>query len=567
MESTSRWKRFRAEFFQDPIGAIEILFERNRPQPTTQDDISGSGQKYSNPPNKIASSSLPYKLDDVLWDVYLHDIGVWDTWTLRNAVQGVQIFGGIGSGKSSGSGQTLAKIYLKEGFGGVVLTAKMDELNAWEQYFDDVGRSRDDLIVFQAPHNDPDKKQYPEYSFNPLQYEMDRPGGGDTLNLTNLIMSIYEMGKSFTSGGSSSSGERYWDDQLRLYISRSIDLLKLVDAKDMISIANMREILTSAPDKDTAEAWQSNFSITTNDQTEDDFEKMTDQSFCLQCLFIAKIRDDMNEDERSTFKLVESYFLKEFAKLSEKTRSIVETSFYGMVEPFMGGILRKYFTKGVDDTIKPEKCYLEGKVIVINFPVKEHLVSGVYAQAIYKKIWQEVIERRELKKDGSDRPVFLWVDEAQYFLGKDDAKFQTTARSSMACTVFITQNMSNYYAAIGGKHPKATTDSLLGVLGTKIFHANNDYVTNEWAANTIGRDFRMQQSRSSNLGHLAGSLTESEALHYQVQPAEFTTLRSGGNLNDNEVDGIMTVAGKRWENGKNYVLVSFDQNFMTKNEQ
>lgn len=266
--------------------------------------------------------------------------------------------------------------------------------------------------------------------------------------------------------------------------------------------------------------------------------------------------------------LVESYFLIEFAKLSEKTRSIIETSFYGMVEPFMGGILRKYFTgEENSEVIMPEACYENwmetgrGKVIVINFPIKKHLVSGVIAQAVYKKLWQEAIERRPVKDDGTTLPVFLWVDEAQYFLGKDDAKFQTTARESRACTVFITQNISNYYAMIGGKNPKVTTDSLLGVLGTKIFHANNDYVTNEWAAKTIGRTFQMRQSVNSSLNQFGGSITESEALHYQVEPEKFTTLRSGGEINDFYVDGFMTVSGKRWINGKNYVFTSFPQEY------
>jgi len=47
-------------------------------------------------------------------------------WTIRNAVEGVQIFGGIGSGKTSGSGRVIALRYLASGFGGLVLTAKHD---------------------------------------------------------------------------------------------------------------------------------------------------------------------------------------------------------------------------------------------------------------------------------------------------------------------------------------------------------------------------------------------------------------------------------------------------------
>ena len=63
-----------------------------------------------------------------------------DWWTIRDAVRGVQIFGGIGSGKSSGSGRTFAKAFLKNGFGGLVLCAKPDERQNWEQLAKEAGR-------------------------------------------------------------------------------------------------------------------------------------------------------------------------------------------------------------------------------------------------------------------------------------------------------------------------------------------------------------------------------------------------------------------------------------------
>ena len=52
-----------------------------------------------------------------------------DVFTLRDACQGVHVFGGIGSGKTSGSGKALASAYLRAGFGGLVLCAKPDELS------------------------------------------------------------------------------------------------------------------------------------------------------------------------------------------------------------------------------------------------------------------------------------------------------------------------------------------------------------------------------------------------------------------------------------------------------
>ncbi len=52
-------------------------------------------------------------------------------WTLKDAFEGVQVFGGTGSGKSSGSGKALALAFLEANLGGLVLTAKTDERLAW----------------------------------------------------------------------------------------------------------------------------------------------------------------------------------------------------------------------------------------------------------------------------------------------------------------------------------------------------------------------------------------------------------------------------------------------------
>lgn len=477
-------------------------------------------------------------------------------WRLRDAVRGVQIFGGIGSGKSSGSGRTLALTYLRSGFGGIVLTGKIDEVNEWKRYAELTDRL-DDLLIFDHESG---------LSFNPLQYETSRSGSGqgETLNLVNLIMSIYEMGQSFSGGGGSGS-ERFWDTALRRCISNVIDLLKL--AGEEISIFNMRKtlvaMLSGQEAKDYIQLQRGLFAKNLSDQEKakkvEQLSQWVSSNYCLSCLTAAFNRKKTSEEEE-IFEFTKDYFLLTYPKIAEKTRAIIEESFYGLVEPFMRGILKNHFTQGVSPELSPEETYKKGKIVVINFPVKEYLIAGVYAQAIYKKLWQEAIERRDAKID--PLPVFMWVDEAQYFLNQHDARFQTTARSSKACTVLITQNISNYYAAIGGKHPRDEVNSLLGNLATKIFHANNDYVTNNWAADTIGKTFKLQRSTSSQLDQIHGSTSTSQALHYQVEPQEFTTLKSGGDENNCMVEGFATVAGKQWSNDRNHTKVLFDQNFI-----
>src|ERR1700730_3457035 len=69
-----------------------------------------------------------------------------DTWTLADACQGVLIMGENGSGKTSGSGQILARRYLQSGFGGLVLCYKTDEADLWRKYLTETGRSGDALL-------------------------------------------------------------------------------------------------------------------------------------------------------------------------------------------------------------------------------------------------------------------------------------------------------------------------------------------------------------------------------------------------------------------------------------
>jgi len=479
-------------------------------------------------------------------DKILIDFGNGDTWTVRDAVRGTQIFGGIGSGKSSGSGKAIAKQFLLNGFGGLVLCAKPEEKDHWVNMAKKFGRE-DDLLIFEEGGN---------FQFNPLQYELTREGkgAGEVLNLSNLFMAIYKMSNRLSGGGSSGGGanSRFWDGALKRLLNRMIQLLQMSGKE--LSIANMRKIISTVPLPDDAQL------ITAEETAIEIIEKMAKSSFCLECILDAG--DELNEENENAvdeYFLVYDYFLREFPNLPDETRPSIVESFLGIAEPFSTGILKKYFAQGL--TIPPEESH-KGKIIVLNFAVKEYLDSGVYAQGIYKLLWQQATERRDVKKH--PLPVFLWVDEAQLFLSDYDQIFQTTARSSRACTVFISQNISNYYVAIGGSNPQHRADSLLGNLGTKIFHSNTDSVTNEWASKIIGSDFLSMVARSESKKRLAvftENITENQSFQLlpQFLPKDFTTLRSGGEIEEFIVEGVMQIAGKTWSDGKNFRMIPFSQ--------
>lgn len=459
------------------------------------------------------------------------------------------ITGGTGSGKTSSSGLTIAKEFLKYGMGGLVLCAKPEEREHWVKMIKDCDRE-DDMIIF-------DEKS--PYRYNPFQHEVTRKGkgAGATFNLVALLMTIFQMARTITGQGASQDGERFWDTALKRLVGRVIDLLKL--AGEEVSITNMHAVIASTLSKEERGAMNRLMAENDDDVILEKLEKWGDSNFYIKCLCNATKRLIKEAGKPGyelllrQYHLVKNYFNREFALLAERTRTIIIESFLGIVEPFLSGLLYEYFAK--ETNIYPEWIE-EGKIIILDFPIKEYMELGVYAQGIFKYMTQQTLERRKFQE--GDMPAFLWIDEAHFFLTSEyDQLFLTTSRSSGTCVCLITQNISNLYAAIGGRNPKPKVDSLLGLLSVKIFHNNSDPVTNNFAADSICKFFKSVGGISAGQYN---NINLNQQYHYQVDPREFTVLKTGGRLNNYEAEAIITVAGKVWSNDKNFKKVTFNQN-------
>ena len=107
-----------------------------------------------------------------------------------------------------------------------------------------------------------------------------------------------------------------------------------------------------------------------------------------------------------------------------------------------------------------------------------------------------------------------------------------------------------------GEGAKAKVDSFMGNLTTKIFHAKSDAETNEYASRLIGQAIAYMTNKGTSSSFMSMSFQVSEGLNSQylpqIQPREFTILKSGGSLNDFEVDSVVFVSGKLWSNNTNY---------------
>ena len=437
-------------------------------------------------------------------------------WTIRHACEGTAIFGATGSGKTSGSGQTIALSMLRAGFGGLVLCAKPDELRLWKRYAAATGRAGD-LVVFSPESG---------AQFNFLDYELRRAGRGSgiTENVVAVLMQCAEIGGS---GGQGS--DAIWEKAMRQLLRNAVDLCHLSGSTLRMDL--IHRIALSGP------------------EVEELLEKARQRGNELT----ASARDDLEAVKR--------YFLIEWANMADRTRSGVIMSLTAICDPFLRGALRDLFCR--ETTVTPEDAQ-RGKIIVIDLPVKTFNELGRYAAVVWKFLFQRAAERQE----APDRPMFLFADECQLFITSTDAVFQSTARSSRVATVYLTQNLPNLHAELAGSGAagKARVDALLGNLQTKIFHQNSDPQTNQWAAETLARSL---QSRGSTSGSVSmgqngepkpqAGASRQEAWEFEVAPREFLRMAKGGPDFDFVVTGLLFQGGRVFPNGRHWIEAAFTQ--------
>lgn len=480
-----------------------------------------------------------------------------ETWTIRDAVEGVQIFGGIGSGKTSGSGRMLALKYLAAGFGGLVLTVKPDEREVWEEYCRMTGRENDLIVVAPGGKN----------SFNFLEYESAAISEkkSSAVNIVQVLKTVIRASEE-KSGGK--SDDPFWETALDMLISNIIDLCLL--GYGTVSVRLLYDIAQSVPRKDRIETGEQKAQNAFDKAFVAAVENVTKQIAVYESGLTQVEREKLYDNDSydaelcniipdaQTLKFVDQFFTESFMNLSEKTRSIIDFSFSGFLFSLLREPIFSLFCR-YPSTFTPEDC-LKGKIILIDLPVKLHHKVGRDSQILFKYVWQRAMEKRQVKDNS--RPVFLWADEAQHFLHEYDPEYQATARSSRIATVYISQNLPNYHANMGGSKSEFKVKSFLGTLGTKIFHANADIETNRYASELIGDGlFEDTSETATAAGQFSASQTKSIKIQRIVRPEEFARLRTGGTQNNFRVDGYLYVQGSTLKNGFNHLKIQFNQNF------
>jgi uncharacterized membrane protein YgcG len=400
-----------------------------------------------------------------------------DFFSVENSYGGVHGFGGIGSGKTSGLGKTLAAAYLRAGFGGVVTAVKPAEIPLWKNYCASNGRAPS-LVLFDENEG-----------FNFLTYELNRQGVDGIGTVTECLMRVLEAARRASGTATQRGGEAFWEDSSRKILRYTI--LPLYAANGEVSISDIIRFITTAPTNPT-------------DPTSAEWQK---RSFMYEVMDRATRRPRVPLP-RQTMKDNLDFWAEEYPAQDARTRSNVTMTVTATLDRFKHGRLRRAFCEKT--TIVPELTF-HGAVVLLAMPTLLWNEDGIIAQQIFKYMWQRsVLGRNSLEEKHRSRPLFLWSDEAQETVSSYDGEFLGMCRDANCSVNYLTQSLPNYFSKMGGDNSRDTAYSLVGKFKTQVFHANGCPETNEYASRVIGKtitrrgNFNAGTSRNVNFGMSAG---------------------------------------------------------------
>lgn len=470
--------------------------------------------------------------------------GEYLTWT--DLFNNIQIWGGIGSGKTTSSAaEILQSMMLNDGAGGLILTNKKTECARIERYAQNTNR-QDSLQIIRPGGL---------YRFNFLEwirYRYETPAA-----IPMIVETLFAAGELTERGALSySGGDKFWPDAGKLMASEAFTLL--IYANQPLTLENFRRLIQSAPQGFTKQR----------------VLKWPPDSYCYGCIREAfTAAKNCPDSQWHAIQQAEQYFTTDFAAMPEKTRTSVIGTVNATIHKLTGALLRDLCVADTSN-ICPELCF-EGVIQVLDVNLETYgEAGGALVQAIYKRIFQAAVSARDHSKP--IRPVFCYIDEAHAFLTSSDWAFiATSSRENRCANIWISQHPSNYEAILqDGGRSRAAIESLLGNFN-HIFHASASTKSNIFASEMIGRDYRYLPSFSHNeqsqqhaldvlLPRGPSSANEGMSLaptnDWIFPPQNFSKFRTGGAKHGFVADALIFLNGRVFEStGQNFLISEFSQ--------
>lgn len=448
-----------------------------------------------------------------------------DPFTLRHLLRSVEVKGGTGSGKSSGSGKYITEAVVSHPRSTCFIVAQKPEDKAFYQRI--FKRHGKPLVVIEEGSR---------WRCNFLDTEM--KAGADTRGIVEFLTTLGEA----LDGGSARTSDPFWKKLEERILFGAVEAVKQGTGRvDAPSLLNFLATAAYKPDRLKDETWRGMF-----------HSQVMDAAF----------RKQKSRIEQADFDLILSFWTNEFVNMDDKPRSSGLAGVMNTIHTFNTGLVRDVCS--AETTIAPE-AQDQGVSVLVNFPFAEYGPTGRFIAGGLKYKWQKHILRRHW----NPRHYFnvMILDEYQESATEFDARYLAQCRSHGGAMFCLTQTIHSEYSAMSGQGHHHRADQLLSNFGTHIYHSV-DAETAKFASALLGhrREMFINYQPKANLtmgeeifGSARGTGSFSESYQPVLQPAVFTTgLRCGGPP-DFCVDGIVIKGGEPFRNGENWQLVTFSQ--------
>lgn len=471
-----------------------------------------------------------YPLSKVLFKLHHNENGrsfVKD-FTVRDACANISVIGSAGSAKTSGFCQCANYAFAKNNFAMVIPTAKNSEVKRYVDLAQATQRNSD-LIIWDDQSR---------LKFDPLLY-LSSIGQMDTQNIVKLFTSIAETIGRIGGLGSGFGSDTFWIRAVTRLIRHLITLLKY--SKQNISFKSLNQLV-------------SEMYIMKAQKNDPDTKEFP---FLWDCMIKAQT-NTVFDDDKEVIKDTLRFIQKDFVNLSDKTSTIIQEMFFGMIDPFLHGTLKDVMVGEVSEELKPENIINDGSILLINYPILEKLEIGAIIQTIFLRLLTEAIERRNLKD--CERPVAVIIDEAHYFMADETLnRALSTGREKRAIFMLASQSMSGYYASMKDNKYKARVDAFMANCSTKVFCNSTDPETLDYYIKAISKGHIRIQDRS------VGKEKYFDSYRNFVEADVFKKLKRGGEENDCIAESIILMPNLPDE--FHYIKASFDQKLVEKELQ
>lgn len=473
-------------------------------------------------------------------------------WRIRDANEGLGIFGGPGSAKTSASGGTFLDAFCAAGMGGLFLSAKPDAADEIRRAAAATGRTAHLKYINATEQSE---------RINLFDAVHALGGEGFEQGEIEFLGRMAEAHRNATNTGGGSDGEnRYFVDNALKMASHALPMLRA--ARGTVAMDDLYKFITSVPATAAdavSEDWKSSFCYQVHARL-DELRKLATGRELARLMRVIEEHGD--------------FFVGEVANLDSRPKTSTISTLTNMLYPFQTGKLRELFCTTTTFSLRELR---DGAILVLDLSTIRYGATSIVVQILLKYLAGLVLQSE--KATETTRPVFIFADEAQWFLASSDADLLATARSAKICVCYITQDIPTVYA----KLERDAADSLLSKYGTMLFHASGSHPTNLAAAEKIGKveKFHVTETRSRGATSGAGGNRHDESggfhgnhganisvgkstsgfMDFEVPPEHFATkLRTGAKANDYKADAIVIRTAKKFKStGRHWCQAEFSQ--------